>query len=95
MKNDMLSAEEIEQFKNLFSKFCQGEINAGRCGGDTCEWCPINKAYEEIFDSLEEDEECEDEDDEEDCEENNCEAGTYDCDTCSNNGDCIRQIEEG
>ena len=33
------------------------------------------------------------EEDEEDVEENNCEAGIYDCDTCPNNGDCIRQNE--
>ena len=39
--------------------------------------------------------EVDDEEDEEDvdCEENNCEACTYDCDTCPNNGDCIRQNE--
>lgn len=53
MKNEMLTEEEILQFKNLFSKFCRGEVNANRCMADTCEWCPINKAYEEIFDSLE------------------------------------------
>lgn len=51
-KNVNLSALDVEQFKTLFSKFCRGEINAGRCEGDTCEWCPINKAYDEIFDSL-------------------------------------------
>lgn len=50
--NTNLSVSEIEQFKTLFSKFCRGEINAGRCEEDTCEWCPINKAYDEIFDSL-------------------------------------------
>ena len=33
----------------------------------------------------------EEDEEEEDSEENNCEAGTYDCDTCPNNGDCIRQ----
>lgn len=27
--------------------------------------------------------------------EDNCENGTYDCDTCINNGDCIRQGEDG
>lgn len=32
-----------------------------------------------------------DDDEDEDYEENNCEAGIYDCDTCPNNGDCIRQ----
>lgn len=34
-------------------------------------------------------------DDDEDCEEDNCAAGIYDCETCPNNGDCIRQNEEG
>lgn len=52
-KNTMLSEEEIDQFKGLFSKYCTGEINAGRCEGDNgCELCSVNHAYEEIFDSL-------------------------------------------
>lgn len=50
--NTNLSSAEIMQFKTLFSKFCRGEVNAGRCEADTCEWCPVNKAYDEIFDSL-------------------------------------------
>lgn len=26
---------------------------------------------------------------------NNCENGTYDCDGCKNNGDCLRQGTDG
>lgn len=55
MKNELLKKEEIQQFKSLFSKFCRGEVNANRCYADTCEWCPINNAYNEIFGSLESD----------------------------------------
>lgn len=51
-RNTILSKSEIKKFKTLFSKFCRGEVNAGRCEQDTCEWCPINRAYNEIFDSL-------------------------------------------
>ncbi len=50
-KNTDLSNSEIEQFKSLFAKFCRGEINAGRCK-EGCEWCQINKAYDEIFNSF-------------------------------------------
>ncbi len=45
-----MSEEDITQFKELFSKYCRQEINAGHCTDDSCELCPINRAYEEIFD---------------------------------------------
>ena len=44
--------EEIQQFHNLFNKFCKEEFDAGHCEEDSCEWCPVNKGYEEIFDTL-------------------------------------------
>lgn len=52
MANKSLTPEETAQFKQLFSKFCRGEINAGKCDADGCELCPVNRAYDEIFDSL-------------------------------------------
>lgn len=59
----MMTNEEKQTFKELFSKYCRQEMNKGHCTGDTCEWCPINKAYDEIFYLFadDEDEECEDE----------------------------------
>lgn len=56
----MLTPEEKAKFKELFSKYCRQEINKGHCIGDTCEWCPINKAYDEIFYLFNDDEEEED-----------------------------------
>lgn len=68
VKNKNLSVDEIKQFKLLFSKFCRGEINAGRCSGDDCcRWCPINTAYDNIFAETSDDE------DEEICEDELCE----------------------
>lgn len=61
MKNEMLTEAEAQQFRALFSKYCRGEMNANRCEADSCEWCPVNKAYEEIFDSLEGEEKDDDE----------------------------------
>ena len=45
----MLTPEEKAEFKRLFSKYCRQEVNKGHCNGGECEWCPINKAYDEIF----------------------------------------------
>ena len=53
MANEMLTPDDISQFRALFSKYCRGEINANHCEADSCEYCPVNRAYEEIFDSLE------------------------------------------
>ncbi len=44
-----MSEQEIQQFKSLFSMYCRQEVNAGHCQSDTCEWCPVNQAYEKIF----------------------------------------------
>lgn len=43
-----MTLEEIKRFKNLFGVYCRHEIELGHCDGDTCEWCPIQKAYEEV-----------------------------------------------
>ena len=53
----MMTAEEKSTFKELFGKYCRQEVNKGHCEADTCEWCPINKAYDEIFYEFEDDEE--------------------------------------
>ena len=58
----MLSENEINEFKVLFSKYCRGEVNAGRCSDGDCEFCPVNNAYEQIFPATELDEDCEDDD---------------------------------
>ena len=57
MTNEMLTPEDISRFRALFYKYCRGEINANRCEADSCEYCPVNQAYEEIFDSLEDNDE--------------------------------------
>lgn len=43
-----MTKEEMKQFKALFGVYCRHEIELGHCDGDTCEWCPIQKAYEEV-----------------------------------------------
>ena len=50
MANEMLTPDDISQFRALFYKYCRGEA-------DSCEYCPVNRAYEEIFDSLEDNDE--------------------------------------
>lgn len=56
----MMTAQEKQTFKELFSKYCRQEINAGHCDADGCEWCPIDKAYDEIFNRFTDDDEMED-----------------------------------
>lgn len=43
-----MTNDELRAFKTLFSKYCHAEMEKGHCTGDACEWCPINKAYEEV-----------------------------------------------
>lgn len=43
-----MTNDEMREFKTLFGKYCRHEMNLGHCTGDTCEWCPIQKAYEEV-----------------------------------------------
>lgn len=43
-----MTNDEMRAFKTLFGKYCRHEIDLCHCTGDTCEFCPIQKAYEEI-----------------------------------------------
>ena len=56
-----MTEKEKETFKKLFGKYCRQEINKCHCSGAECNWCPIDKAYNEIFyrlnDCTEDDEE--------------------------------------
>lgn len=53
---------DMELFKQMFSKYCHNEIEAGHCDSFYgCGNCPINAAYNEIFGTWN--------DDEQDCEE--------------------------
>ena len=52
-----MTKEEKSTFKELFGKYCRQEVDKGHCEADTCEWCPINKAYNEIFDDFNDEEE--------------------------------------
>ncbi len=56
----MLSEKEKTEFKELFSKYCRGEINDGHCIDGDCEFCAVNTAYERIFPATELDEDEED-----------------------------------
>ena len=45
---------EMQRFRELFNKFCRGEINNGKCeASDVCECCSVNQAYNEIFNNPE------------------------------------------
>ncbi len=43
------SEDETRTFKNLFDKYCDREIQAGRCDGLHCGNCTIWNAKEKIF----------------------------------------------
>ena len=56
-----MTEEELQLFKELFSKYCRQEINSGHCAEDSCELCHVNSAYDEIFHKFSdksEDEDC-------------------------------------
>lgn len=57
-----MTYKETVMLKELFSKYCRGEINKGYCNDGDCEFCAVNKAYDMIFHSSNEDEEEEEED---------------------------------
>lgn len=48
----------------LFSQYCRQEINRGHCEPDCCDLCPVNSAYDEIFNRFTDDEEDSNDDDE-------------------------------
>lgn len=58
-----MTEEELQLFKELFSKYCRQEISKGHCTDDSCELCPVNSAYDEIFYKFA------DEPEDEDCDE--------------------------
>lgn len=44
-----MTKEEMREFRKLFSKYCSQESSNGHCAEDSCDTCPVNDAYEEIF----------------------------------------------
>lgn len=44
----MMNKQEMQAFRELFSKYCRQEINKGHCESDGCEFCSVNSAY--LFD---------------------------------------------
>lgn len=52
-----MTKTEIANLKSLINTFCHNEINHNHCTADTCEFCPVNAAYEKIQDSDSSDEE--------------------------------------
>ena len=53
----MMNKQEMQAFRELFSKYCRQEINKGHCESDGCEFCSVNSAYDEIFNRFSDDEE--------------------------------------
>jgi len=93
--NYYVTVKEISYY-NVFVEDAANEAEAAELAKEMVDSreCddPYDREYKVTEGGIEETDSDEDEEDE-DCEENNCEAGTYDCDTCPNNGDCIRQNE--
>lgn len=44
-----MTNENKNNFKQLFSQYCQEELDRGHCSDGDCAFCPINRAYQEIF----------------------------------------------
>ena len=44
----MMNKQEMQAFRELFSKYCRQEINKGHCESDGCEFCSVNSAYDEM-----------------------------------------------
>ena len=53
----MMNKQEMQAFRELFSKYYRQEINKGHCESDGCEFCSVNSAYDEIFNRFSDDEE--------------------------------------
>lgn len=60
----MMSKEEMQVFRKLFRQYCRQEINRGHCEPDCCDCCPVNSAYDEIFNRFTDDEDDSNDDDE-------------------------------
>ncbi len=52
IRNKGLSAAEAALFGEMFEKYCKGEVEAGLCPGDTCEYCLVKDCRDEVFRSL-------------------------------------------
>ena len=52
-----MNETELQVFKILFSRYCRYEVNGGHCTDGDCEFCPVNQAYERIFNSKKQEEE--------------------------------------
>lgn len=52
-----MNKQEMQAFRELFSKYCRQEINKGHCESDGCEFCSVNSTYDEIFNRFSDDEE--------------------------------------
>lgn len=44
-----MTTNELNEFKRLFGVYCRQEIDLGHCRADTCEYCPIETAYQEVL----------------------------------------------
>lgn len=44
-----MTLEEFNEFKRLFGVYCRQEIDRGHCRADTCEYCPIEIAFQDIL----------------------------------------------
>lgn len=55
---------QISAFKALFSNYCHEQVNQCHCDDNDCEFCPINYAYNKIFDEVDVTNDEEDEEDE-------------------------------
>lgn len=47
-KGTIMTKAEMKEFKKMFGKYCRDQINKGNCTEDTCEWCSIQAAYNEV-----------------------------------------------
>ena len=40
---------KMDDFKDMFSAFCNNEVEANNCEEGECQWCCINEAWKRIF----------------------------------------------
>lgn len=46
---DDMTEQELQAFGALFREYCKQEISKGHCEPDCCDICPINDAYNKVF----------------------------------------------
>lgn len=44
-----MTEQELQAFGALFREYCKQEISKGHCEPDCCDICPINDAYNKVF----------------------------------------------